>query len=296
MHQFSKTLWLPAPAAVRGACPRLLFSIALFLGLFAQADVNGQTLGPSLSGSYTQTLLHYTANGNVSSNGTYLPGADGFNVADVSSVGALDALPTGVKGLVYLDQCGGATAAFIDRVKHFIGKPKLFGFYLMDEPTPRSCQASNLKAEADWIHANVPGAETFIVLMNMSSDTKPTYKNTYNPANTDIDLFGLDPYPCQQQFNGCDYSVIPAAISAAEAWGISASQIVPVYQAFGGGGYSAWLLPSAAEETQLLSTWASAIPAAVFDYAYSWGVQHSDAALSTTPDLQAVFLQKNTGQ
>jgi hypothetical protein len=279
-----------------GACPRLLLSLVLSIGLFAQADVNGQTMGPNLSGSYTQTLLHYTANGNINGKGVYLPGADGFNLADVSSVGSLDALPAGVKGLVYLDACGGATASFTRRVKQFKNKPKLFGFYLMDEPDPGSCRARNLKAEADWIHANVPGAETFIVLMNMSSDTTPTFKNTYNPANTDVDLFGLDPYPCQQQFNGCDYRIIPAAIAAAEAWGISASQIVPVYQAFGGGGYSAWLMPTAAEETQLLATWASAIPAAVFDYVYSWGVQSSDQALSTAPDLQAVFLQKNTGQ
>jgi hypothetical protein len=245
--------------------------------------------------------LHYTANGNFSSSGSYLPGADGFNLADVSGLSLLNSLPSGVKGLVYLGLCGGANQAFIRQVKRFIGNKKLFGFYLMDEPDSTGqyaplCPASNLKAEADWIHANVPGAETFIVMMNMGSDTQPTYQNTYNSANTDIDLFGLDPYPCKQQFNGCDYGVITAGVAAAEASGITASQIVPVYQAFGGGGYSDWLLPTAAEETQLLATWASVIPAAVFDYAYSWGVQDSDQALSTSPDLQAVFLQKNTGQ
>jgi hypothetical protein len=56
------------------------------------------------------------------------------------------------------------------------------------------------------------------------------------------------------------------------ACGITASQIMPVYQAFGGGGgYSAWILPGAAQEAQLLASWASVIPAALFDYVYSWG-------------------------
>ncbi|HVH74582.1 MAG TPA: hypothetical protein VM755_06665 [Stellaceae bacterium] len=275
---------------------RLFLAISFALALsIDRSNADGVLLGPSLSGAYPQTSLHYAANGNISSSGVYLPGADGFNLADVSSVGALKSLPRGVKGLVYLGLCGGATSHFIKTVKQFIGRLRLFGFYLMDEPDPSTCQAGNLKAEADWIHANAPGVETFIVLMNMSSATNPSYANTYNSANTDIDLFGLDPYPCQQQFGGCNYKVIPAAVAAAEASGIAASQIVPVYQAFGGGGYSAWLMPTGAEETQLLATWSSVVPAAVFDYAYSWGVQNSDQALSTSPDLQAVFLQKNEG-
>lgn len=258
-------------------------------------------LGSGSSGSYPRTALHYAPNGNIGSNGSYLPGADGFNMADISDVDTLNSLPAGVKGLVWVGLCNGADAAFTATVRPFIGNAKLFGFYLMDEPDPTGqyaplCPAANLKAEADWIHANVPGAETFIVLMNMGSPTNPTYANTYNSANTDIDLFGLDPYPCRPQFNGCNYGVIAAGVRAAEASGIMASQIVPVYQAFGGGGYTSYTMPTTAEETQLLSTWASLIPSAVFDYAYSWGVQDSDQALSTSPALQAVFLQKNEGQ
>jgi hypothetical protein len=269
------------------------------------ASCSAPLLSADSSGSgastYPQTVLHYAPNGNFGSNGSYLPGADGFNLADVSSVDALNSLPTGVKGLVWLGLCNGANSAFTTTVQPFIGNSKLFGFYLMDEPDPTGqyaplCPGANLKAEADWIHTNVPGAETFIVLMNMGSDTNPTYANTYNSSNTDIDLFGLDPYPCKTQFGGCDYAVITADVKAAEAWGIMASQIVPVYQVFGGGGYAAWIVPTPAEETELLSIWASLIPAAVFDYAYSWGVQDTDQALSTTPDLQTIFLQKNQGQ
>ena len=202
-------------------------------------------------------------------------------------------------GLVWVGLCDGAGSTFTATIQPFNGNPKLFGFYLMDEPDPTGqyaplCTAANLKAESDWIHANVPGAKTFIIMMNMGSPTAPSYLNTYNPANTDIDLFGLDPYPVRPQFTGgVDYAVIPDGVAAAEAAGIPAPVIVPVYQTFGGGGYSSWTLPTPAQELLILSTWGSVIPSPVFDYAYSWGVQDSDQALSTTPDLQPIMLQHN---
>ena len=232
------------------------------------------------------TALHYTANGNFV-NGVYAPGADGFNLADVGSVSELNALPPGVKGLVYLGLTNGADANFQATVSAFKNNPNLYGFYIADEPG--GGLAANLKAEFDWIHANVPGAKTFIIEQNLSSDTNPDF--VYNPANTDIDLFGLDPYPIKA--SGVDYSIIPTAVSAAEGAGIPLADIVPVYQAFGGGGYSDWILPTPAQEQQILSTWGSVVPAPAFDYAYSWGVQVGDTALSDDPALQAVFAAHN---
>src|SRR5207249_11651221 len=126
-------------------------------------------------------------------------------------------------------------------VHPFIGNPTAYSLYHADEPDPPGqygtlLTAANLKAASDWIHANDPGAKTFIVLMNMGSDTNPSFANTYTPANTGIDLYGVDPYPVQTQFNGANYSIINASVQAAEAWGIPQSQSVPVYQAFRGGG------------------------------------------------------------
>ena len=245
------------------------------------------------------TNLHYAPNANFDSNGNYLPGADGFNLADISDVGTLNSLPTDVVGLAWVGLCNGVDSTFTATIQPFIGNPKLFGFYLMDEPDPTGqyaplCTAANLMAESDWIHAHLPGAKTFIVMMNLGTPTSPTYANTYNPANTHIDLFGPDPYPVRPQFTGgVNYNVIGAAVSAAEAAGIPASSIVPVYQAFGGGGFTSYTLPTAAQEQQILSTWASVVPTPAFDYAYSWGVQDGDQALSTTPDLQPIFLQHN---
>jgi hypothetical protein len=253
--------------------------------------------GEQSQGSGSTTNIHYAPNGNFSSNGNYLPGAYGFNLADVSGVAALNSLPAGVKGLVWLGLCGGANPAFIDAVTPFIGNANLYGFYLMDEPYPSICAGANLQAETAWIHANVPGAKVFVVLYNEGTNEAPYFDQEYGPNQTGIDLYGLDPYPIQPQFSGgVDYNIIPARISAATAIGISQAQMIPVYQAFGGGGYSSYTLPTASQEETTLSTWAALLPAPAFDYAYSWGVQDSDSAISTTPYLQQIFLQWNTTQ
>ena len=173
----------------------------------------------------------------------------------------------------------------------------------MDEPDPTGqwnplCPAANLRAESDWIHAHAPGAKTFIVMMNFDSSTSPTYANTYNPGNSHVDLYGIDPYPCRTEAGGCDYSMIPKAVAAAEATGIPAGSIVPVYQTFGGGGWSddgggRYTLPTDSQERQILSTWAQLVPHPAFDYAYSWGSQNSDQALESAQELQTLFFVHN---
>lgn len=250
------------------------------------------------------TTLHYTAGDNFDAQGNYAPAAAGFNLADVSSVDQLNALPAGVQGMVYLDQGDGVTQSFIDAVKPYIGNPKVYGFYLKDEPDPTGqyntlVTAANLKAESDYIHANVPGAKTFITMMNMGSSEDPTFANTYNPANTHIDLFGIDPYPVRSDGSTVDYGMIDKAVAAAESAGIPTSQIVPVFQTFGGGNWvndsgGHYVMPTAAQEQTMLAHWATLVPSAAFDYAYAWGSQNGDTALESSPELQSVFLQHNT--
>lgn len=249
--------------------------------------------------------LHYTAGNNISAQGTYAPAAAGFNLADVSSVSELNALPTGVQGMIYLDQGSGVTQSFMDAVKPYIGNPKVYGFYLKDEPDPTGqyntlVTAANLKAESDYIHANVPGAKTFITMMNMGSSENPTFANTYNPTNTHIDLFGIDPYPVRSDMSTVDYSMIDKAVAAAESAGISADHIVPVFQTFGGGNWADdsgghYVMPTAAQEQTMLAHWAAAVPHPAFDYAYAWGSQNGDTALGSSSALQSVFLHHNTG-
>lgn len=242
--------------------------------------------------------MHYVAGGGIESNGTYAAGSAGFNLADVQSLEQLNALPEGTKGLVWLDKAEGVTSDFIKNVSQYIGNDKLFGFYLADEPDPTGkwgtkVSAADLKAESDWIHANVPGAKTFIVMMNMGATTDPTYMNTYNPANTGIDYYGLDPYPVRSG-GQLDLSVIDKNVQAAIKAGIPMESIVPVYQAFGGGGWSTdtggkYVMPTAAQMQAMIDHWGAVVPDPVFDYTYHWESQNGDQALSTNSALLDVF-------
>src|SRR5205085_11255986 len=83
-----------------------------------------------------QSAIHYALQGNFGSDGNYLPGSIGFNLADVSTAAQLDSLPDGVKGLVWVGRCSGVDMTFLDTVRPYIGNAKLFGFYLMDGPDP----------------------------------------------------------------------------------------------------------------------------------------------------------------
>jgi len=244
--------------------------------------------------------LHYAPGSNFGRHGAYLPKADGFNLADLNTPGDLSLLPAHVKALVYLGLCTGATTEFKKAVRPFVGKQKVYGFYLMDEPIPPKysgsapgCRAASLKAESGWIHAHDRGALTFVVLDDQGTDTKPIYRGTYSPSNTHVDLFGLDPYPCQRQWHGCHDGIIKAAVKAARADHIRVKQIVPVYQAFGGGGYRHWTLPTPKQERAILDSWQRLVPAPDFDYAYAWGQQSGDRSLADAPKLRAVFAEHN---
>ena len=241
--------------------------------------------------------LHYTSGGS---------GADiataGFNLADVSSVDQLNALPAGMKGLVWLGETNGATASFVQKVTPFIGNPKVFGFFLVDEPDPTGkwgtyASAENLKAESDWIHSHLPGTKTYITMMSLGTSANPDFSNTYNPANTHIDYFGVDAYPVRTG-GEVDYSMIDRYVAAAKAAGIPVSQMIPGYQAFGGGNYNTdtggkYVVPTAAQEQTIIDHFAKLVPSPAFDYAYAWGSQQGDTALGQSAELKAFFLQHN---
>jgi hypothetical protein len=240
------------------------------------------------------TRLHYAPNANLA-NGSYDasgdPGSIGFNLADISSQADADSLPTGVQGLLWI---GGDTVAQAESIiAETANDPKIYGYYVADEPS--DSDLATVKAIDDYIAQNATGKVSFIVAENDGTPTAPSYAAT--PQSTDSNLIGLDPYPVRPQFtNGVNYSVISAAVQEAESVGWRQSQIVPVYQAFGGGGYGGsegWTLPTAAQEETILSTWAEYTPTPAFDYAYSWGTQDGDTAISDDPALQAVFAAHN---
>lgn len=250
-------------------------------------------------------VRHFAPNGNFDAKGVFLPAKAGFDIADVSTRGQLDRLPAGVKGLVWIGQCNGVNVKFEDAVRAVIGHPKLFGFYLVDDPDPMGlwhplCRAADLRAESDWIHQHRPEAITFVVLMNLGPAAAPSFSPDYAPESTHIDLFGLAPYPCRPEWPQCDYAMIDRFITAIVKSGISLGRVVPIYQAFGGGTWRAdsgggYRLPSSAEMEAMLERWNRFVPTPVFDFAYSWGVQRSDDSLVGSIELQAVFARHNRG-
>jgi hypothetical protein len=257
-----------------------------------------ETAGAAETTRSTRAVLHYAPNHNFDSSGVWRPATAGFNLADISDPRQLRDLPMGVKALVWIGLCTGVDRKFVDVITPYVKEKGVFGFYLMDDPDPRMgvarCRPSSLRAEADWIHDHVLGALTFIVLMNLSAAGTPSFQGSYNPSNSHVDLYGIDPYPCRSELNGCSDTMIERYVAAAEAWGIPRARMVPVYQTFGGGSWSdgdggEYRLPTAAQSLAILAQWRALIPAPLFDYAYSWGVQRGDHALEDSSDLRAVF-------
>ncbi|MBZ9659794.1 hypothetical protein LB523_12130 [Mesorhizobium sp. ESP-6-4] len=245
--------------------------------------------------------LHYTAGGTP---------ADllkaGFNLADVSSVDRLNLLPDGMKGLVWVGTNVGATATFQSFVRQFVGNPKLFGFRLGDEPDitgkyKTRTDPAALMAESDFIHATIPGAKTFVTLMDMGPYGAPDYSNTYNYANTHIDLFGIDPYPVRPSVYDVNY--IDKAVDAAVKSGIELVRIVPVFQAFGGGSWTSntgdgYKFPSIAQMTEMFQRWDRKVPNAQFDFAYVWEVKNGHTCIGGTSAaelaMRDIYRQHNT--
>ena len=134
--------------------------------------------------------------------------------------------------------------------------------------------------------------------MNMSLSNTPSYRDTYTPTNSHVDLFGVDAYPCRTELAGCDFDLIKRYVDAATSAGIPTDRIVPIYQVFGGGtwkddGGGRYLLPTPDQERQIIERWRALVPTPVLDAAYSWGSQRSDDSLEGSSDLQSVFRLHN---
>jgi hypothetical protein len=248
-------------------------------------------------------VRHFAPNANFDAKGDFLPGKAGFDIGDVSSRTELDFLPKGAKGLVWIGQCNGVDANFEKLVRAVIDHPKLFGFYLMDDPDPTGqwrlqCTALDLRAESDWIHRRRPEAVTFVALMNVGSSASPEFSAEYAPDNSHVDLFSIAPYPCRTGWAQCDYDMIDRYIAASRDAGFPLSRIVPTFQSFGGGEWRAdsggsYRLPTSSELRSMLERWGRLAPEPAFDFAYSWGQQRSDDSLAASADLQAVFARHN---
>lgn len=257
----------------------------------------------------------------------------GFNLFDVtgsktnpaSTVALVNALPEGTQALVWLGNLGNApkgqscpTPGFSDaefqaQVDLLANNPKVFGYNLSDEPHPSVCPdaANAIKARSDYIHTHAPGQKTYITVLdgsNMCPAGEGCEYRAFQPANTHIDLIGLDPYPCHFDSSGqpvaCDTSVISQRVQSAIANGIPVSAIIPVFEAFGqegrlDGKSIYYRTPTTTEFQDMLNLWKSLVPNPVFDFAYTWGIQCTTStcpapqSLKNHPELQILIKQHN---
>jgi hypothetical protein len=253
----------------------------------------------------------------------------GFDVMDITgshtdpsgTKATVDALPAGVQALIWVGNLDNTncrtpaytTARFEALVDAMATDRKVYGYYLADEPHPQTCThaVADIRARADYLHAHSSFQKAFIVVEDGPGPCGPhpgCEFNALRPANTHVDLIGLDPYPCRYDSAGnaapCDYGLIDQRVAAATANGVPRSMIVPLFQTFGQegrkGGSVYYRIPSRSELTTILSTWSSLVPTPAIDAAYPFGVQCSTTcpapqALENHPELQPIIRARNIG-
>lgn len=252
-------------------------------------------LAPALGGLVKASGHNGTAHFITNLQGSTAPAALGYDVFDTSPSGVAN-LPDGVRGLVWLGQKCPTPAddSFRATVDALASNPRVFGYYLSDEPHIADCPdgPAALATRTAYVESKNPDQHTFIVI-SKQIDIEP-----FKPANTGIDLIGLDPYPCSIANPTCDLTKIAERVGWADAAGIPRTQLVPTFQNFGqenlSGGY--YNLPTPTQMQAMLDEWARFLPAPAMDYSYGWGNQSSsDPTLIDSPELQAVMREHNLG-
>jgi hypothetical protein len=228
----------------------------------------------------TTTLPHATTRNHFIANlegAAAAPHKVGFTIFDTgASLSQVRALPRGVKSLAWLGQkCPTrADTAFRRTVTRLSKSPRVFGYYLADEPHVSDCPggAAGLASRAAFIRRASGGAQRSFITLSEPADYK-----AFRPAVTHVSMFGLDPYPCSVAHPTCEFRQINEAVTQSTARGIPLGRIVPVYQAFGQGRTADhyYNLPSAAQMSTMIARWAKLVPHPPMDYAYGWAHQGS---------------------
>jgi hypothetical protein len=264
--------------------------ITLGAGLFALLASVVVALTATSGGAQAEAQTptrHFVAN----LKGATAPFSLGYTLADNSSVSSLSTLPAGVQSVFWLGQkCPTpADSTFKAKVDALASNPKVFAYYLSDEPHIGDCPGgpAALRSRADYIRAASGGRQKSFIVLSKVADYKP-----FAPASSHVDLVGLDPYPCSIAHPQCDLSKIGEKVAAARAAGVQLTAIVPVYQAFGQERTTShyYNQPTATQEHAILTEWKRLVPSPVMDYTYGWGNQSSaNPTLVDSAALQKVF-------
>jgi len=258
--------------------------------------------------------LHYASN---TGTGRAAAARLGFNLFDLNpDKAAIDALGPGQRALVWVGNLdntsctpGFSDSAFTAAVDRLAGDPKVWGYYLSDEPHPRVCPdaVAHIRQRADYIRAHDPTHKSFIVVLDgpkeCGTDLGCEYR-VMRPESTHVDLIGIDPFPCTIPSGVCTVDRIDEQVLRAQAQGVPREVMVPVYQVFGqvcpGNKTHYYRLPSAQDLTGMLDRWRELVGTPVFDFAYTWrsegpacpGLADADGR-NGYADLQSVVRRHN---
>ena len=256
------------------------------------------------TGTGSSKPLHYTVN---HSKDFPNAAAIGFNLADVSSVASLDALPEGAKGILWMRNGYNQTCSWqLDDAKvaevarEARDHPKFSGIYFIsDTPHPSICPdaAAKLAKRTALIHQNDPNGLTFIAV---SGGYK--FPKEFEQLADSADLIGVVVYPCNMKKETCELDKIAERVNRALDADIPKERLVPVFQAFGQACTTNetpyYQLPTAADMHEILAIWDELLPPTTrpFDMTYSWGGQdrHACPSLSMAgggdyPDLKSIY-------
>lgn len=242
----------------------------------------------------------------------------GFNLFDMGpDKSRIDSLGANQKALVWLGNLdntnctpGYSWSEFTSAVRRLADDPKVFGYFISDEPHPSECPkaAAHIRMRADYIRQQDPRQKSFIVVMDASrlcgSDMGCEYRQL-KPSITHVDFVGIDPFPCRIG-GGCSPDKIDLEVTRAVHEGVPVENIVPVFQVFGQDCASNktkyYAQPLPAELATMLTHWATLVPGPAFDFTYTWrsdgpACPALDRANGDTayPDLQEVMAQHNAG-
>lgn len=220
------------------------------------------------------------------------PRRTGFTIFDTGdSLRDVRALPDTVKALVWLGQkCPTpADKSFRTTVGRLARSPRVFGYYLSDEPHVADCPEgpAALATRSAFIRKVSGGRQESFIVLSDDEDYSP-----FRPAITGVSMVGLDPYPCSVAHPSCEIRQINEAVGLATSRGIQLRRIVPVYQAFGQQNTDShyYNLPSPTKERAMIARWASLVPHPRMDYTYGWGHQDSaNPTLTDSPGLKKTF-------
>jgi hypothetical protein len=193
----------------------------------------------------------------------------GFDLADVSSTSKLNGMPTGVDGLVYLGLKSGVDQEFKDRVERWIGHPRIWGFYIVDEP--HKVPVEGIRAQSDYLRERFPNAIMYAKLTNQTATDRPSW-GPYDLESTGCDLLGIGGYSVRSRFpGGYDRGLIERYVTTAVRDGIPIEKISPYMQTFGG--VADWPLPTREQMDEMFADWRRLVPNPVFDTCYAWNIQ-----------------------